>query len=100
MTCWKCGATINLLTAQKVNSRDTCPQCDADLRVCRNCAHFDPSAHNECREVMAEWVRFKDRSNYCDYFSPVTVVNPTGPRAQGKTISDEARKRFDSLFKS
>lgn len=98
MTCWKCGRTKELLTAQKVNTRDEC-ECGADLHVCRNCRHFDPTAHNECREVMAEWVRFKDRTNYCDYFSPVTVVNPTGPRAQGKATPDDARAKFDQLFK-
>ncbi|HUX67732.1 MAG TPA: hypothetical protein VMV31_09605 [Terriglobales bacterium] len=99
MTCWQCGRTVQLLTAEKVNTRDTCPQCDADLHVCRNCRHFDPTSHNECREVMAEWVRYKDRNNYCDYFSPVTVVNPTGPRAGGKATPGDARQKFDQLFK-
>lgn len=99
MTCWKCGRTIQLLTAQKVYTRDEC-ECGADLHVCRNCQHWDPGAHHECREVMAEWVRSKDQANHCDYFSPVTVVNATGPRAQGKTPAGDARARFDQLFKN
>ncbi|MGH9414704.1 MAG: hypothetical protein ACRD0Y_13320 [Terriglobales bacterium] len=97
MTCWKCGRTITLKTAQKVNTRDTCA-CDADLHVCRNCRHFDPASHNECREVMAEWVRSKDRANYCDYFSPATADQPTGPQAQGKLAPEDARAQFDQLF--
>ncbi|MGH9475274.1 MAG: hypothetical protein ACRD1C_02955 [Terriglobales bacterium] len=87
-----------MLTAQKVNTRDEC-ECGADLRVCRNCRHFDPTSHNECREVMAEWVRTKDRANYCDYFSPMTVANASGPRAPGESSSGDARARFDQLFK-
>lgn len=98
MTCWQCGHQIHLLTAEKVGTRDTCPQCDADLHVCRNCRHFDPTSHNECRENQAEWVRYKDRNNYCDYFSPVTVVGGAA-RAKAKP-EDSARKKLDDLFKN
>lgn len=96
MTCWQCGREIKLLTGERVGNRDACPGCDADLHVCRNCRHFDPTAHGECREEQAEWVRYKDRNNYCDYFSPVTVVGT----ARAKTSSgDDAKKKFDQLFK-
>ncbi|MGH9477860.1 MAG: hypothetical protein ACRD1A_01395 [Terriglobales bacterium] len=98
MTCWQCGHTIELVTAQKVHSRDTCPQCNSDLRVCRNCEHFDPTSHNECREVMAEWVRYKDRANYCDYFTPTIVAPARNPRA-GAAPPQDARSKFDALFK-
>lgn len=99
MTCWQCGRTLHLPAGDKVSTRATCAQCDADLHVCRNCRHFDPVSHNECREVMAEPVRQKDRNNYCDYFSPVTVTNPTGPRASGQALPGDARAKFDQLFK-
>ncbi|MGH9542125.1 MAG: hypothetical protein ACRD2H_09615 [Terriglobales bacterium] len=96
MTCWQCGREIKLLSAERVGNRDTCPGCDADLHVCRNCRHFDPTAHGECREEQAEWVRYKDRNNYCDYFSPVTVV---GGAVRGKSSSTgDAKKKFDQLF--
>lgn len=98
MTCWNCGHQIQLLTAEKIGRRDTCPQCDADLHVCRNCRHFDPTVHNECRETQAEWVRSKDRNNYCDYFSPVTVVG--GATRAKSDPADSARKKFDDLFKN
>ena len=99
MNCWSCAGAIPLLAGQRVAMRETCPHCDADLHVCRNCRHFDPGSHHECRENQAEWVRTKDRSNHCDYFSPVTVVNATGPRAQGRATAEDARSKFDSLFK-
>ena len=96
MQCFNCGHAVVLQTAQKVQFRDTCPNCDTDLRVCRNCRHFDPKSHNECREVMAEWVRFKDRANYCDYFSP-TETSAATPAA--KSGGGGARSAFDRLFK-
>lgn len=96
MQCFNCGHALELPTGQKIQFRDTCPQCEADLRVCRNCRHFDPKAHNECREVMAEWVRFKDRANYCDYFSP----SETAAAPAAKPAAGGARAAFDRLFKN
>jgi len=75
---------------------DTCPQCGNDLHCCRNCRFFDPSVHNECRETQAEWVRAKDQRNYCDYFEVTTRVDLTGK--SGASV-DDARKKWDSLFK-
>jgi hypothetical protein len=43
---------------------------------------------------MAEWVRTKDRNNYCDYFSGADRQGGGGPAA-GAGIRDQ----FDSLFK-
>jgi len=95
-SCWQCGHRITSLTGQKVMKRETCPNCDADLHCCRNCRFFDPSVHNECRETQAEWVRLKDRANYCDYFEPSTRVDLA--RKSGAPAED-ARKKWDSLFK-
>ena len=63
-----------------------------------NCAFYDAHAHNQCRETQAEWVRYKEEANYCDYFRPLLAE---GRRAGGKASSpsDETRKKFDNLFK-
>jgi hypothetical protein len=79
----------------RIGRKDVCPQCDADLHCCYNCRHYNAHAHNECNETQAEWVRAKDRSNYCDYFDPKRGGR-TGP---GNSKAEEARSRFDSLFK-
>lgn len=95
-TCFNCGQPVQVLAGQKVLKNDTCPKCDTDLHCCKNCRFFDPSVHNECQETQAEWVRFKDKRNYCDYFEAsthITLVKKAGASA------DEARKKFDSLFK-
>jgi hypothetical protein len=93
--CFNCGRQIQLISAQKVLKNDTCSQCDADLHCCRNCRFFDPSVHNQCRETQAEWVRAKDKRNYCDYFEASTRLDLT--RKSGGS-GDDARKKWDSLF--
>ncbi|HET7102161.1 MAG TPA: hypothetical protein VFJ52_13495 [Terriglobia bacterium] len=82
---------------QRVMTRDTCHNCDADLHCCRNCRFYDPGKHNECAETQAEWVRDKQAANYCDYFQPNPVLLAQGP---GSGKQDEAKKRFDSLFRN
>lgn len=96
MNCWQCGQAIKLLTAQKINTRDTCGACDADLHACRGCRHFDPISRNECREVMAEPVTRKDRNNYCDYFSP---ADSAAAARSPDSDAVSARSSFDQLFK-
>jgi len=80
-------------------TRDTCPACDTDLHCCRNCRFYDPGKHNECTETQAEWVRDKEASNYCDYFQPNPVLLAKGS-GQGASKQNDARSKFDSLFKS
>lgn len=82
-----------LASGQKVTSRDVCAGCDADAHVCRNCRHYALGIHHDCRETSAEWVRDKERNNYCDYFSPATA-------ASSGSDSSAARRGFDQLFKS
>ena len=73
--------------------RDECPACHTDSRVCLNCIHYDTSAHHECRESQAEWVREKESGNFCGYFSPQSN------RAQQKSPTNHNDK-LESLFKS
>lgn len=94
-SCFNCGNPIRLLSGQKVLKNDTCPQCNADLHCCKNCRFFDPSVHNECRETQVEWVRYKDKANYCDYLEAATRVDLV--RKSGAS-ADDARKKWDSLF--
>lgn len=74
IVCHSCGAEWPVLGS--VGRRDECARCHADLHVCKNCIHYDPSAYNECREPAADVVREKDRSNFCDYFSPRGTGGP------------------------
>ena len=94
--CYSCGHRIPLLSAEKILKKDACPQCGNDLHCCRNCRFFDTSVHNECRETQTEWVRAKDKANFCEYFQPTTRVDLTGKSGASE---NDARKKFDSLFK-
>lgn len=63
--CYKCR---NSVTLEFVSRRDECQSCGSDLHICLNCIFLDETKANKCREPQAEYVKEKDRSNYCDYF--------------------------------
>jgi hypothetical protein len=94
MRCFACNEEIAVRAPERVGFRDTCPRCGADLHVCRNCAHHDPAAHNQCREPNAEWVADRERANRCEWFAP-------GERAGGAAArpAGSARAALDALFK-
>ena len=49
---------------------DECPQCHAELHVCRMCVEYDTSKAKHCREPTADEVRDKAHANFCDFFKP------------------------------
>jgi hypothetical protein len=59
-------------------------KCRADLRVCLNCASYDPRVAQQCRERRAEPVLEKHVGNFCEYFEFArrnwTSKNETNPR--------------------
>jgi hypothetical protein len=92
MRCFSCSRAIVLAAGERVGFRDTCDACRADLHVCRNCAHHDPAAYNECREPNAERVGEREKANRCDYFSP-------GERATAAAPGAGAKAQLDALFR-
>lgn len=88
--CWSCGAD---LVPSDYGRQDVCPKCGKHTRACRNCELHEPSANNACREPQAERVLEKERSNFCDYFSP-----RKGTGAGGAT-KDQLRAAAEALFK-
>ena len=69
LQCWKCGAALAALSLP-LRRLDECPQCRAELHVCRLCVVFDRRAYQQCREPTVEEVRDKTRANFCDHFKP------------------------------
>ncbi len=94
MNCFACNATLELAAGERVGFRDTCESCATDLHVCRNCAHHEPSAYNECRESNAEWVSDRDRANRCEYFRPGDQAGSGGSSGRANERAD-----LDALFK-
>jgi hypothetical protein len=96
MRCWNCAAEIETTTGARILSKDSCPKCDRDLHVCMNCRFYDPHYHNECRETQAEWVRDKEKANYCDYFEPLHAYDLS---SKGTPSANDVKAALDRLFK-
>ncbi len=92
--CYKCGIDLGIKPGTRVGRGDSCFNCRSDVRVCKNCKHYDPKAYNECREPMADRIVEKEKSNFCDYF-----VAREGPPGAVKDEKADAIKKLDDLFK-
>jgi hypothetical protein len=90
--CYRCNSGLDIRGA--VGRRDECPSCGAEVRCCRNCAHFDAAYHNQCREPQAERQVEKERANFCEYFR---LASPG--RRQVERPSAAARRDLDALFR-
>ncbi len=92
LICWKCGAALDALP-QPLSRRAECPNCHAELHVCRLCRHFDPAKAKHCREPVADEVKDKTRANFCDWFQPQALASSSsGGNATAK------RAELESLF--
>lgn len=93
LACYRCGESLAALSLP-LSRRDQCPQCTADLHVCKMCVHFDAHVPQQCREDGAEDVKEKERPNFCDWFKPsAKAFDP-----DRKSKEDAAQSALDSLF--
>ena len=88
-TCFKCRRPV---TEEKISFKEECPQCRSDLHVCLNCMFYDEGKANKCREPQADYVKERDRANYCEYFR----FKDDQAIKSGK---EEAEKLWESIFK-
>jgi hypothetical protein len=93
LVCWRCGAPLDELP-QPLSREAYCPQCEAQIHVCRMCRHYEPRWRQGCREERAEEVRERDRANFCDWFTP----RPDAHSTAGSDKAATAKARLDSLF--
>jgi hypothetical protein len=94
MQCHSCQTGIPLAAGESIGFRDACDRCRADLHICLNCTHYDPSAYNACRESSAERILDPDRANRCEYFRP-SERGAVGSEERGEAMSD-----LEKLFKA
>lgn len=91
--CAECGTVLPALG----ELAPTCPKCGAALHSCKQCTHFDPSSHFECRQSIPERIAKKDGANACTFYEQrVTVERET---TSGASKPASARDAFDRLFK-
>jgi len=93
LQCWRCGAGLAELP-QPLSFRAECPDCGADVHVCRMCVFYDPAAADQCREPVAERVRDKTRNNHCDYLKP----RPGAFSGGADPAAQPSREALDALF--
>ncbi len=93
IACYRCGASLGALSLP-LSRRDQCPECTADLHVCKMCVSFDAAVARQCREDGAEDVTEKERVNFCDWFKPSdTAFDP-----KRRTDADAAKVALAALF--
>ena len=93
LACHRCGSSLSTLSLP-LSRRDQCPECSADLHVCRMCTHFDKTVTRQCSEDGAEDVTDKDRPNFCDWFKP----SDKAFNESGKADEDAAKDALEALF--
>lgn len=93
MRCHACQSEILIAAGESIGFRDACDRCGGDLHVCLNCAHYDPTAYNECKESSAERILDRDRANRCDYFRPGVG------RGEADDGRDDALSKLERLFR-
>lgn len=91
--CGFCGKEIKIV--QKIRKNDTCPYCFRDIHCCINCKFYKETAHNKCLEPAAEFVRDKERRNFCEYFE---IGEGNRVRA-GDDSNNKTKEIFEGLFK-
>ena len=94
LSCWKCGESLAELSLP-LTRLDECPQCRAQLHVCRMCERFAPRLPKGCSEEDAPDVRDKGSANFCDYFRPSAKAYD-GVAQQAERA---AKSALDALFK-
>lgn len=91
VVCFHCRKKVEF--TDRIGRKDECPHCRTDLHACKNCQHYDSSAYNECKEPSAERVLEKEKSNFCDFFSP---SGEGGQKAPGPA---DLKAAAEALFK-
>jgi ribosome-binding protein aMBF1 (putative translation factor) len=95
--CWKCGTEYKLSGAP--GRLETCENCGADLKVCLNCASYEPRLAHQCRDRRAEPIAEKHMANYCEWFEMIRrEFVPPKTDAYGKSREDKARDNLKKLL--
>jgi len=76
--------------------REECSKCHSDAHVCKNCEHYDPRVYNECKETQADFVKEKERANFCDYFKVAPLTSGTQKQVDLKAAAEALFKKNSS----
>jgi ribosome-binding protein aMBF1 (putative translation factor) len=92
--CHRCGWEWTL--AGQPGRGESCHQCNADLRVCLNCASYDARVAHQCRDRRAEPEAEKAVGNFCEFFefSRKAFVAKSVPNHREAAARDQLKKLF------
>ena len=71
-----------------------CNACHAQLHVCKLCIFYDPHVADQCQEPVADFVKEKERANFCDYFKP----SPDAYQAKDMSKGQQSLSDLNELF--
>jgi hypothetical protein len=95
--CWKCGTEYKLPGSP--GRLEACPTCGSDLKVCLNCASYEPRLAHQCRDRRADPVAEKHMANYCEYFEMIRrEFTKPGEDASDTSRESKARDTLKKLF--
>ena len=105
-TCHSCEKILDL-PKKKVGFRETCPFCEADLHVCKNCKFYIIGKPNDCYVPNTEYVRDREKYNFCEEFQFKENEEKENKSSKsdienqlfGDSKEDDSDNSFDSLFK-
>ena len=89
--CFRCGWAWTLDGPPA--RTESCHDCGADMRICKNCVFFDKRVAHQCRERRADPVDDKENANFCEYFEFVKR------EFQGKEGNPREQSARDALKK-
>jgi len=90
--CHHCGNEV--VMEVKLQRQDLCIHCGFDLHCCKNCEYWDISAHNQCKEHIAEYIPDREKANFCTFF---TLRD--GKAEDNSSRIESSKARLDALFK-
>lgn len=91
-SCYFCGTGLS--HGERIYRTTECPSCGKPIKICLNCEFYDPTAHYECREDIAEPVREKDQANFCDYFSASSAARPSEREIKHRQALEKIKNLF------
>lgn len=94
--CHACGEPWDGAPGAQPGREETCVKCGAYLHCCLNCRLYEPTAHHECRSSTTEYVRDKEKRNFCDEFE---FNHKGGAGGGGKSDPGDMNRKWNDLFK-
>ena len=106
--CPKCSAEWEI--KGPIGLREECPECAAFMHTCANCVHYEPQTCS-CSLPTTDAVHDRQSMNFCEEFEfntgePPAAGRSAGPKAapaprsaEPTLLADEARRRFEDLFR-